>query len=108
VDNAVDAMFPGEGGQITLSVVPVTSPLRGGIKQVLIEVEDTGRGIDEKDLPKIFDPFFTGKEKGTGIGLFICKRIVNAHDGKIDIYSRKNFGTKITIALPVKRKIKVR
>ncbi|MCP5054512.1 MAG: hypothetical protein GY940_45510, partial [bacterium] len=73
MDNAVDAM-PGGGG-LTISAIPVTSPSIGDYKEVLIEVEDTGCGIDEENLEKIFDPFYTAKEKGTGIGLTICKRI---------------------------------
>jgi signal transduction histidine kinase len=110
VENAIDAVPPGKGGQLTVSAVPVTSPLRRGVTQVLIEIEDTGCGIHESDLPNVFHPFFTRKEKGkgTGIGLFICKRIIEAHQGKIEIYSRKNFGTKVTITLPVKRKRKLR
>ncbi|MCP5103676.1 MAG: HAMP domain-containing histidine kinase, partial [bacterium] len=106
VDNALDAMAADESGQLTVSAVPVAEPLRGRISHVLIEVEDSGRGIAQNDLPKIFDPFFTKKEagKGTGIGLFICKRIIAAHRGKIDVFSRENFGTKMTLTLPVKRK----
>ncbi len=106
VDNALDAMAPQGSGQLTLSAVLVTSPTKGTVDHVAIEVEDTGCGIDETDLPKVFDPFFTRKEKGkgTGIGLFICRRIIDAHKGKIDIYSRRNFGAKVTITLPIKRK----
>lgn len=106
VDNALDAMSQQENGQLTLSAIPVTSPVTGNIEQVLIELEDTGCGIEERDLSKVFNPFFTKKEKGkgTGIGLFICRRIIAAHKGKIDIFSRKNFGAKVTITLPIKRK----
>ncbi|MCP5046122.1 MAG: two-component system sensor histidine kinase AtoS, partial [bacterium] len=101
MDNAVDAM-PGGGG-LTISAIPVTSPSIGDYKEVLIEVEDTGCGIDEENLEKIFDPFYTAKEKGTGIGLTICKRIIETHGGSITVHSRKNFGTKIAITLPVGR-----
>lgn len=106
VDNALDAMTRRGSGQLTVSVVPVLSPTKGRIEQVEVEVEDTGSGIEESDLSRVFDPFFTRKEKGkgTGIGLFICKRIIDAHGGTIDIYSRKNFGTRVTVTLPVKRK----
>lgn len=106
VDNAIDAMTRQESGRLTVSVVPVVSPAKGRIEQVVVEVEDTGSGIEESDLSRVFDPFFTRKEKGkgTGIGLFICKRIIDAHGGMIDIYSRKNFGTRVTVTLPVKRK----
>jgi signal transduction histidine kinase len=70
---------------------------------VLIEVEDTGCGIDESDIPQLFTPFFTKKEnkKGTGIGLTICKRIIETHGGTIAVHSRKGFGTKFAITIPV-------
>lgn len=99
IDNAVEAM-PG-GGKLTLSAVPVIAP-EGNIKEVIIEVEDSGMGMDEEIKEKAFKPFFTSKEKGTGIGLNLCKRILDLHAGHIDIYSRKNFGTKIAITLPCK------
>ena len=98
VDNAIAAMP--EKGQLTISVVPVTSPLKGSIKQVLIELEDTGQGIEPGDLARVFDPFFTKKQKGTGLGLTICQRIIHAHQGTMEIHSRKNLGTKIIITLP--------
>lgn len=98
IENAVDAM-PDEG-ELSISAVPVVSPVKGGIRKVLIEIEDTGRGIDEEDISKLFDPFFTKKESGTGLGLTICKQIIEAHGGTIHVHSRKNFGTKIAITVP--------
>ncbi|MCU0287059.1 MAG: HAMP domain-containing histidine kinase, partial [Acidobacteria bacterium] len=100
VDNAVDAMPA--GGQLRISVVPVTSPAQGSVGEILIEVEDTGCGMDEEGLAKLFTPFFTKKEKGTGLGLIICKRIIESHGGIINVHSRKDFGTKIAITIPVK------
>jgi signal transduction histidine kinase len=99
IDNAIAAMP--EGGKLTISAVPVTSPSKGNISHVLMEIEDTGCGMDEEELSRVFTPFFTQKEKGTGIGLTICKRIIEAHDGTINIQSRKEFGTKIAITIPV-------
>jgi signal transduction histidine kinase len=98
----VDAM-PG-GGKLTVSAIPVISPVKGRIEEALIEIEDTGHGIDEADMSEIFTPFFTRKqnENGTGIGLTICKRIIEAHKGKIEVHSRKGLGTKIAITVPVK------
>lgn len=98
VDNAIAAMP--ERGKLTISVVPITSPLKGSIKQVLIELEDTGQGIEPEDLARVFEPFFTKKQKGTGLGLTICQRIIHAHQGTMEIHSRKNLGTKIIITLP--------
>jgi len=98
IDNAVDAMP--EGGQLRISAVQVVSPVKGCPACVLMEIEDTGTGMDEDQLAKLFTPFFTNKENGTGIGLTICKRIVEAHGGTIKVHSRKNFGTKIAITIP--------
>ena len=57
-------------------------------------------GIEEKDLKKIFEPFFTDKDKGTGLGLTIVGRIVDGYGGKIEIQSRINKGTICTVWLP--------
>lgn len=70
-------------------------------KFILISFEDTGLGIQEKNLRKIFDPFFTTKDNGTGLGLAICKRIIDAHSGKIDVESKINRGSKFVITLNV-------
>jgi len=68
----------------------------------VIEVSDTGPGINEKDLPYIFDPFFTTKIDGTGLGLAIAHRIIEEHQGKIDVYSTMGEGTTFKIYLPYK------
>ncbi len=69
----------------------------------IIEITDTGPGIDEKDMPFIFDPFFTTKIEGTGLGLAITHRIIEEHNGKIDVYSRKGEGTTFRITLPLRQ-----
>ncbi|MBI4309178.1 MAG: MASE1 domain-containing protein [Candidatus Omnitrophica bacterium] len=71
--------------------------------RVSIVFSDNGTGIDEADLDKIFEPFFTRKSKGTGLGLTICNELVNLHQGKIEITSRKDEGTSVHIILPVTR-----
>jgi len=68
-----------------------------------INISDNGIGIDEEDLDKIFQPFFTRKSKGTGLGLTICNELVRLHGGRIDIKSRKGEGTTVRITLRVKR-----
>ncbi|MDR9794254.1 ATP-binding protein [Aeribacillus sp. FSL K6-8210] len=70
----------------------------------VIKVIDTGKGIPEKMMEKIFDPFFTMKDSGTGLGLAICKRIVDMYDGTIEIESKLNVGTTVTIKLPLSNK----
>lgn len=65
-----------------------------------VEVQDTGAGISESDLDKIFHPFYTTKKNGTGLGLAICHKIIQDHEGTIDIESSEK-GTKFKISLPV-------
>ncbi|OQC71251.1 MAG: Sensor protein ZraS [Deltaproteobacteria bacterium ADurb.Bin002] len=65
-----------------------------------IKVTDDGCGIEEKDQKKIFEPFFTNKERGTGLGLAIVNRIVDGYRGRIAIQSAVHEGTTITVWLP--------
>jgi two-component system sensor histidine kinase HydH len=67
-----------------------------------LEIEDTGKGIDRETIKKVFNPFFTTKEKGTGLGLAIVKKIIEGHKGSIEIDSGEGLGTKVTIYLPQK------
>lgn len=66
-----------------------------------VRVEDNGQGIPEEVLSKIFYPFFTTKEKGSGIGLAIAQKIVDSHHGSIDVESEVGRGTVFTIKLPL-------
>ena len=68
----------------------------------ILEIEDSGKGITEENLKKIFNPFFTTKDNGTGLGLPIVKKIIEAHDGTIGIESKLDLGTKVSIKLPRK------
>ena len=92
--NAVQAM-PGGG---TLAVK--TSKENSSVK---IEITDTGSGISQENLEKIFKPFFTTKHKGTGLGMAISKRIVEQHKGSITISSEVHKGTVVTISIPIKQ-----
>lgn len=67
----------------------------------IITIEDHGQGIDEEDMENIFKPYFTNKKKGTGLGLAIVKRIVQSHEGSIDVESEKGVGTKFTITIGI-------
>ncbi|MBN4081365.1 HAMP domain-containing protein [Caldithrix abyssi] len=69
---------------------------------VWITIEDKGVGIQTKDLGKIFEPYFTNREKGTGLGLAIVKRIVEQHHGEISVQSKWGKGTKFTLKFPPK------
>jgi signal transduction histidine kinase len=68
---------------------------------------DTGQGISEQTMAKIFMPLFTTKVQGMGFGLAICKRIVDAHGGKITVESTLEKGTTFTITLPIEHKLEV-
>ena len=71
-------------------------------ENLTIEIDDTGAGMDQTTLNRIFEPYFSTKEVGTGLGLSIAKKIIEDHKGKIEASSQKNVGTKISISLPRK------
>jgi two-component system sensor kinase FixL len=68
---------------------------------VQIEVEDTGTGIAEEKLEAIFSPFVTSKPEGLGMGLSICRSIIERHGGKISAANNPHGGAKFSITLPV-------
>ncbi len=92
--NAIQAM---ENGGTLLVKTGFTK--KGCLK---IEISDNGIGIGKKDLPNIFEPYFSTKSVGTGLGLAIVHNIVRAHKGEIKVESRMGKGTTITLLLPVK------
>ncbi|MCM3587820.1 EAL domain-containing protein [Mesobacillus maritimus] len=71
-------------------------------KNVLIKIIDNGIGISEERVQKLGEPFYSNKEKGTGLGLMICFRIVREHNGSIKVNSKENEGTTVEIRLPIK------
>ncbi len=77
-----------------------------GKGSIEIGFKDNGMGIDKEDLERIFEPFFTRKSKGTGLGLTVCNELVKLHGGKIDIESKKGKGTTVTVSLPIKGETK--
>jgi len=89
--NAIEAMS--KGGKLTVK----TRFLDNG--QVQIVISDTGSGIPEEMLPRIFEPFFSTKES-TGLGLAVVYRIIEQHEGKVKVASKPNEGTTFTIHLP--------
>ncbi|MBN3032960.1 MAG: GHKL domain-containing protein [Candidatus Saganbacteria bacterium] len=93
---AMTAVRPPEGGpagQLSLEV-------RRKEQRVEIAVTDTGPGIPQENLTRIFDPFFTTKASGAGLGLSITKKIVDEHNGSIQIDSRDGTGATFTVCLP--------
>jgi len=91
--NAFQAMPA--GGDLTLSTKTSDS-------RAYIIIEDTGPGISKENLPKLFDPFFSTKSTGLGLGLALTKRVVEEHGGKVDFNSIEGRGSKVTISLPMK------
>jgi diguanylate cyclase (GGDEF)-like protein/PAS domain S-box-containing protein len=90
--NSIDAMP--DGGKIMMK-----SSIEEG--NLLIQVIDTGIGISEERIEKLGEPFFSNKEKGTGLGLMLCYRIINEHNGTITIKSKENEGTTVEVRLPL-------
>jgi PAS domain S-box-containing protein len=99
IKNAVDAMP--EKGTLEITSHKTKDNLE-------IAFADTGTGIPDETLPKIFSPLFTTKAQGMGFGLAICKRIVESHGGTITVKTAVNKGTTFTITLPLKPKLEVR
>jgi len=95
-----------EGGAITIScdnVADNSQALFQGLhdeKYVRIVLQDTGVGIPEQMLDKIFDPYFSTKQEGSGLGLAITHSIINKHDGYIQVHSQVGHGTTFTLYLP--------
>jgi signal transduction histidine kinase len=89
--NAVQAMP--EGGELRVSIAPVAGRL-------LVRITDTGEGIAPDDLGHIFEPFFSTRPDGSGIGLALVHRIVQDHGGEIDVQSRPGHGSTFTITVP--------
>lgn len=107
--NAMDAMV--EGGKLTVRTrkreLSLVEQKQAGVKlsgeklgYVLVEVQDTGPGIPAHLIDKIFNPFFTTKPEGVGLGLSICTRLVEENRGKLDVVSKPGEGTTFIVALP--------
>ena len=95
VKNAIQAMT--KGGRLILR----SSHASEGI---VVSVADTGGGIPEEKINRIFEPFYTTKKKGSGLGLMIVQRIVREHGGRIELESRVNKGTTFRIWLPLRER----
>lgn len=91
--NAIEAMA--EGGEIVTTIRMYEDQM------VSITIKDQGCGIPAHLIDRLGEPFYTLKEKGTGLGLMVTKKIIDSHDGFIDIYSKEHVGTTVTITLPL-------
>jgi signal transduction histidine kinase len=95
--NAIDAM---DGNGVRARTLTVATQRRGD-DELAISVEDSGCGIEPERLPNIFDAFTTTKPGGTGLGLGICRMIVDRHGGRLTASSKLGSGTRFAIALPL-------
>jgi len=95
VENAVDAMS--QNGTLTIT----TREFDGSVE---VAFKDTGKGIPDEIKTQLFKPFFTTKVKGMGIGLAICQKFVQAHNGTISVKSEKGRGSTFTVGLPTDSK----
>lgn len=104
IDNAFQAIAQSQGEDtVRNGEVRIVSVLQN--KHLLLRVIDKGPGIEPQHLQRIFEPFFTTKSSGVGLGLPMVRKIVEQHDGKIDVISSKGQGTEVRITLPLlKRK----
>lgn len=100
ISNSVDAIY--ENGYIGIESRKI---IEDNKEWVRVQFSDNGCGIDEKDINRIFDPFYTTKEvgEGLGLGLSISHRMIQNHGGRIRIKSKKGAGTTVEILLPVHR-----
>ncbi len=92
--NALDAMK--DGGELSITAYAEA-------EEIVVIFADTGEGIPSEDLEKIFNPFYTTKPDGVGLGLSLTHRIIQAHKGKIDVKSQVHEGTTVTMRLPILR-----
>jgi len=95
LDNALDALGDLEDDR------RIDVFIERGDKRVTVRLRDNGAGVDAAQLERIFSPFFTTKTNGTGLGMAISKKIVEAHEGTIDVVSKPGRGTEFAVALPL-------
>jgi two-component system nitrogen regulation sensor histidine kinase GlnL len=103
--NAFEAL--GGRGSVTLSAVQVAPDEEAAsgdphaVPMIQVEVSDNGPGVAADVMDRIFSPFFTTKPQGSGLGLAIVRKIVDAHDGRIDVSAPAAGGTRFCVTLPV-------
>ncbi len=93
--NAIDAMET--KGVLLISV----KRLSGDNEHVVVDIDDNGCGIEKEDLAHLFNPFFTKKSYGTGLGLSQVKKIIELHEGTVEILSKEGEGTRFRVTLPI-------
>jgi len=97
ITNAIEAMSDIAG---RAAVLTLASQIVPGSPEIAVTVEDTGIGIDDKDGGHIFEPFFSTKAAGSGVGLTICQVIIKAHGGRLEVRANQPRGTIFRVILP--------
>ena len=100
VTNAMDAL---EDSRIAKPRVGVSMGENLAGTEVWVRVRDNARGIDDETRERIFDPFYTSRENGTGLGLALCRKIVDGHQGTIEVESSEGEGTEFILTFPRRR-----
>ena len=90
--------MPGRG---TLTIATYLAAGAGGTPAVIVDITDTGVGMDQEALAKIFEPYFSTKATGTGLGLTIAKRNVELNGGTINVESERGVGTTVRMTIPI-------
>ncbi len=99
--NAIEAMP--QGGELFVKVGRFLKDLFDEENKIYVQISDTGEGIEADQIQYIFRPFYSTKPRGTGLGLFFCRHVVEDHGGKILVESEVGKGTTFTVILPVKQ-----
>ena len=98
LQNALEAVKTGGKVEVSSRALPASGRGKG---RVQLQVKDNGLGIPQKDFHRIFRPFFTSKNAGNGLGLAICQKVVENHEGKMEVKSVLGKGTVFSVSLPL-------
>jgi signal transduction histidine kinase len=105
IGNAIDALEEARTGEREVRV-SMGENLAGS--EIWVRISDNGLGIDDADIEQIFDPFYTSRKEGTGLGLAMCRKIVDSHGGSIEVESAKGVGTEFILTFPKARRSETR
>jgi signal transduction histidine kinase len=104
-----------EGGKLTITAKtdtfsresgrPALSTVEGAGQGVILAITDTGVGIPPENMAKLFEPLFTTKARGIGLGLAVSRRLVEANDGSIEVESEEGMGSAFSVVLPAREVI---
>jgi signal transduction histidine kinase len=97
LQNSYNAM--NSSGMMTINIESLSKEA-----MLKVSIKDTGRGIPQEDIERVFDPFYTTPEKGVGLGLPLSQKIIEDHKGKVSVSSTLNQGTTLTVLLPFEEK----